>query len=135
MKRYGKIKPLLSDHKWIRETDWLRLMVDAARARGLRVGAEVSHFPIPKALIRENPQWQMRTIDGRSWSQTRFCPNNPVAREYVIALFGDLAANYAVIVSALTVANARRESWKPYRIPTPASAWILRKSLQSILRL
>ncbi len=94
MKRYGKIKPLLSDHEWIRRTDWLRLMVDAARTRGLRVGAEVSHFPIPKALIRANPDWQMKTIDGRCWSETRFCANNPVARKYVIALFGDLAANY-----------------------------------------
>ena len=94
MRRYGKIKPLLSDHKWIRDTDWLRLMVDAARARDLRVGAEVSHFPLPKELIRENPDWQLKTIGGQSWSSTRFCPNNPVAREYVIALFGDLAANY-----------------------------------------
>ena len=94
MKRYGKIKPLLSDHKWIRDTDWLQLMVDSARARGLRVGAEVSHYPIPKGLIRKNPDWQMKKIDGESWNESRFCANNPVAREYLIALFGDLAANY-----------------------------------------
>jgi hypothetical protein len=94
MKRYGKIKPLLSDHKWIRDTDWLQLMVDSARARGLQVGAEVSHFPIPKRLIRKNPDWQMKKIDGESWSWARFCANNPVVREYLIALFGDLAANY-----------------------------------------
>ncbi len=94
MKRYGIIKPLLSDHKWIRDTDWLQLMVDSARARGLGVGAEVSHFPIPKGLIRENPDWQMKKIDGESWSASRFCANNPVVREYLIALFGDLAANY-----------------------------------------
>lgn len=94
MKRYGKIKPLLSDHKWIRDTDWLRLMVDSARARGLSTGAEVSHFPIPKGLIAKNPDWQMKKIDGQSWSASRFCANNPHAREYLIALFGDLAANY-----------------------------------------
>ena len=94
MKRYGTIKPLLSDHEWIREKDWLRLMVDAARARGLRVGAEVSHYPIPKKLIRENRDWQMKTIDGKSWSEIRFCPNHPDVRAYLIALFSDLAANY-----------------------------------------
>ena len=94
MKRYGKIKPLLSDHKWIRDTDWLQLMVDSVRARGLRVGAEVSHYPIPKGLIRKNPDWQMKKIDGESWNGSRFCANNPVARKYLIALFGDLAANY-----------------------------------------
>ena len=94
LKRYGKIKPLLSDHQWIRETDWLRLMVDAARARGLRVGAEVSHFPISKGLLRKTPDWQMKTINGTSWNQSRFCPNHPDVRAYLIALFGDLAANY-----------------------------------------
>ncbi len=94
LKRYGKIKPLLSDHRWIREKDWLRIMVKAARARRLRVGAEVSHFPIPKKLIRANPDWQQKKINGQSWSKIRFCPNNPDIREYLIALFGDLAANY-----------------------------------------
>ena len=96
MKRYGTIKPLLSDYDWIRNTDWLRLVVDACRARGLGVGAEVSHFPIPKELIRAHPDWQQKTIEGESWSDIRFCPNNPDTREYIIALFGDIAANYDV---------------------------------------
>jgi len=94
MDRYGTVKPLLSDVDWIRETDWLQLMVDACRARGLAVGAEVSHYPIPKSLIKSHPDWQQRKIDGSSWSRSRFCPNNPEVREYVVALFGDLAANY-----------------------------------------
>ena len=94
MDRYGEVKPLLSDVDWIRETDWLQLMVDACRARGLAVGAEVSHYPIPKSLIKSHPDWQQRKIDGSSWSTSRFCPNNPVVREFVVALFGDLAANY-----------------------------------------
>jgi len=91
---YGTVKPLLSDVDWIRETDWLQLMVDACWARGLAVGAEVSHYPIPKSLIKSHPDWQQRKIDGSSWSTSRFCPNNPEVREYVVALFGDLAANY-----------------------------------------
>jgi len=92
--RYGTVKPLLSDVDWIRETDWLQLMVDACRARNLTVGAEVSHYPIPKSIIESHPDWQQRKIDGSSWSTTRFCPNNPDVREYIVALFGDLAANY-----------------------------------------
>ncbi len=94
--RYGKIKPLLSDYEWIRETDWLQLVIDSCRARGLSVGAEVSHFPIPRALVRENEDWQQKKIDGEPWNTSRFCPNNPDVREYVIALFGDIAANYDV---------------------------------------
>jgi len=94
MDRYGKMKPLLSDVDWIRETDWLQVMVDACRARNMAVGAEVSHFPIPKSVIKSRPDWQQKKIDGTSWSDIRFCPNNPEVREYVVALFGDLAANY-----------------------------------------
>jgi hypothetical protein len=94
--RYGKIKPLLSDHAWISETDWLQLMIDSCRARGLSVGAEISHFPIPKQLVRENPDLQQKKIDGEAWSSSRFCPNNPDVREYIIALYGDIASNYDV---------------------------------------
>lgn len=93
MARYGKIKPLLSDHEDIRKTDWLKVMVDAARARGMTTGAEVSHFPIPKALIRAHPDWQLKTINGEGYA-SRFCPNNPDVRAYLLALFSDLAANY-----------------------------------------
>ena len=94
--RYGKIKPLLSDHAWISETDWLQLMIDSCRARGLSVGAEISHFPIPKQLVRENPDLQQKKINGEAWSSSRFCPNNPDVREYIIALYGDIASNYDV---------------------------------------
>lgn len=92
--RYGKIKPLLSDHAWISEIDWLQLMIDSCRARDLSVGAEISHFPIPKQLVRENPDWQQKKIDGEAWNSSRFCPNNPDIREYIIALYGDIATNY-----------------------------------------
>ena len=94
--RYGTIKPLLSDHQWIRETDWLQLVVDSCRGRGISVGAEVSHLPVPKQLVRENPDYQQKTIDGETWNAARFCPNNPDVREYLIALYGDIAANYDV---------------------------------------
>ncbi len=96
MERYGTIRPLLSDYEWIRDTDWLRLVIDSCRARGMRVGAEVSHFPIPKSLVRAHPDWQQKTIDGKTWNPNRFCPNHPDTREYLIALFGDIAANYDV---------------------------------------
>lgn len=92
--RYGEIKPLLSDVDWIRETDWLQVMVDACRKRNMAVGAEVSHYPIPMSQIKSRPDWQQRKLDGSSWSTTRFCPNHPEVRQYVVALFGDLAANY-----------------------------------------
>jgi hypothetical protein len=92
--RYGDVKPLLSDVDWIREKDWLKLMVEACRERGIAAGAEVSHFPIPQSMVKRHPDWQQRKIDGSVWRDNRFCPNNPDVRAYVVALFGDLAANY-----------------------------------------
>ena len=69
-------------------------MVEACRKRGMAAGAEVSHFPIPQSLIKSHPEWQQKKLNGKSWKDIRICPNNPEVREYVVALFGDLAANY-----------------------------------------
>ncbi len=94
MSRYGKIKPTLSAYDWIRETDWLAETIEQCRRRGLGVGVEISHFPLPQRLVRQHPDWQLKKIDGESWNPSRFCPNNPDVREYLLALFGDLAARY-----------------------------------------
>jgi hypothetical protein len=95
MKRYGKIKPTLSEHDWIRKTDWLKLAVEACRRHGLGVGAEISHYPIPKSLIVKNPNWQQRDIHGKP-NRSRFCPHHPDVRRHVLALFGDIAGHYDI---------------------------------------
>ena len=92
--RYGKIKPIVSDHKWINETDWLQLTIDECRKRGMKVGTEVSHYPIPKEMLKANPDWLQKDINGDSPVKNQFCPNNPDVREYLLALYSDLAANY-----------------------------------------
>src|SRR3984885_1571280 len=46
MKLYGRIKPQLSSFDWLNQTDWLDVLVKAARKRGLRTGAEISHTAI-----------------------------------------------------------------------------------------
>jgi hypothetical protein len=48
---------------------------------------------LPKAWLRENPEWTQKDSQGRPII-TRFCPNNPDVREYVLALYSDLAGNY-----------------------------------------
>ena len=95
MKRYGRIKPTLSEHDWIRKTDWLKVTVEACRKRGLGVGVEISHYPIPKSLLKKNPDWQQRDLHGKP-DPTRFCPHHPDVRQHVLALFGDIAANYDI---------------------------------------
>lgn len=91
---YGKIKPMPSDSVWLRETDWLKLLVDSAHARGLKAGVEISHTPIPASILKKNPAYQQQDINGNL--KGGICPNNPDVREYLLALFSDLAKNYDV---------------------------------------
>ncbi len=91
---YGRIRPAASRHDWLRSTDWLQVVVEAARARGLRVGAEISHTPIPAAVLKDNPDYQQRDINDVP--KGRLCPNHPDVREYLLALFGDVAAHYDI---------------------------------------
>jgi hypothetical protein len=94
MDLYGRVKPILSDSSWIREKDWLRIVVDSAHARGLKAGAEVSHTYIPLETLNSNPDLQQRDINNKALS--RPCTNNPDVREYLLALYGDIAKNYKV---------------------------------------
>jgi hypothetical protein len=91
---YGRIKPLQSDTTWLRSTDWLKLVVDSAHARGLKAGAEISHTPIPASILKSNPEYQQHDIDGKL--KGGICPNNPDVLEYLVAVFSDIAKNYNV---------------------------------------
>lgn len=101
MKRYGRIKPRLSEHDWLNQTDWLKVMVEAARKRGLKTGVELSHTAVDlqraatefKDCVQRDINGDPRIIYGGSFP---VCPNSPDARQYVLNLFSDLAANYDV---------------------------------------
>jgi hypothetical protein len=92
MSLYGRIKPVLSGFSWLSETNWLKIVIDSAHARGLKAGAEVSHTYLPVEYLRSNPELQQRDINNKALD--RPCTNNPDVREYLLALFGDLSKNY-----------------------------------------
>ncbi|MDR1402575.1 MAG: hypothetical protein LBJ60_02580 [Tannerellaceae bacterium] len=94
MSMYGKIKPLQSDYNWLSDTNWLDVVIKAARARGMRVGAEVSHTYLPQSLLDRNPQWRQINLDGTPNKNP--CINNPDVQEYLIALYSDLSRNYDI---------------------------------------
>ncbi len=94
MELYGRIKPMFSDTAWLRETDWLKIMLDKAHARGLRAGCEVSHTYIPLEYLKANPDLQQQDINGNTTG--RPCTNNPDVMAYLLALYGDISANYDV---------------------------------------
>ena len=99
MQRYGRIKPLLSDYDWLREADWMKVLIEAARKRGLKTGVELSHtvLDLDRAkgefidCVQRDIHGQPRAVYGRSYP---ICPNSPDARQYVLNLFTDLAAHY-----------------------------------------
>ncbi|MHC4176966.1 MAG: glycoside hydrolase family 10 protein [Planctomycetota bacterium] len=99
---YGRIKPDRSTNAWLRDTDYLRTVVDACRKRGIKVGVEVSHTVISTARLKspELADVIQRDITGKPARVFRGryvpCLNNPDFQEYIVALFGDLAKNYDV---------------------------------------
>ena len=95
---YGRIKPQLSDNAWLRETDWLRVTVEAARKRGLKTGVEISHTPLSKDFLLSPASADLvqRDISGKpAGGRTPMgCLNNPDVEAYLLALYKDLAKNY-----------------------------------------
>jgi hypothetical protein len=99
VKRYGRIKPRLSDYDRLNQTDWLRVLVEAARKRGLKTGVELSHTVLDAErakkdfadCVQQDIHGQPQVVWGRGYP---VCLNNPDARRYVLALFSDLTANY-----------------------------------------
>jgi len=102
---YGTIKPLQSDYTWLSDTNWLNVVIKAARARGMRVGAEVSHTYLPQSLMDLNPQWRQINLDGTPASNP--CVNHPEVQEYLIALYADLSRNYDIdyIMTCMLIFN------------------------------
>jgi hypothetical protein len=101
LKRYKRIKPELSANDWLNETDWLKVLVSAARKRGLKTGAELSHtlMSLEKGeeeyadCVQRDIHGVPRKVAGRAFP---LCPNSVDAQEYTLALFSDLTANYDV---------------------------------------
>jgi hypothetical protein len=94
--RDSKIKPLTSDRDELKKTDWLGLLVSAARKAGWKTGAEISHTVLDKERAAEQyVSVVQRDIRGTPLGQL-ICPNNPDGSAYLIALFTDVVRNYDV---------------------------------------
>lgn len=91
---YGKIRPLKSRHEFLNNTDYLKILLDKAHARGYRAGVEVSHNYLPKDILKEHPEFKQRDIYDRIIDTA--CVNHPDVREYLVNLYADLASNYDV---------------------------------------
>jgi hypothetical protein len=102
-KRYGRVQPRLSDFAWLNQTDWLRVLVDAARKRGLKAGVELSHALLDRQrMAGELSELAQRNIHGEITKEGAIkwlrppCPNHPDTIDYVVGLTSDPVANHGV---------------------------------------
>ncbi|MGH2461953.1 MAG: hypothetical protein ACRDIY_24110 [Chloroflexota bacterium] len=93
---HSRIKPRRSDNAELRETDWLQVLIDGSRRRGMTVGAELSHTWVDKERTRsELTDCVQRDIHGNPFDQ-QICFNHPDVRAYGIALYVDLASRHDI---------------------------------------
>lgn len=96
MYRDLRIKPLTSERDFLKGKDWLDILIQAARRRGMKTGAEISHTVIDyERAENELIDVIQEDIFGNKFGQLP-CWNNPHAREYLVALFCDLVKNYDI---------------------------------------
>ncbi len=94
--RDSRITPRLSDNPELQGTDWLQVLIDASRRRGMTTGAELSHTWLDKErAATEFADVVQRDIHGRPFDQ-QVCFNHPDVRAYGIALYTDLVRNYDI---------------------------------------
>jgi hypothetical protein len=116
----GRIKPITSDRDFLKDTDWLQVLIDGARARGMRTGCEVSHTVIDAEFARrELPDVLQRDIDGNivgafeavEAQRALPCLNHPEVQTYLAGLFSDLATNYDIdyVQTCLVMFGAGRD--------------------------
>lgn len=91
---YGRLKPVLSEHTFLNQTNWLKVFIAESRKRNLKTGVEISHYIIPKKILMkpENSDICQRDLHGNPVYIV--CPNHPEGRKYILSLFDDLAKNY-----------------------------------------
>jgi hypothetical protein len=101
-KMYKRLKPELSVHDWLNNTDWLNVLITAARKRDLKTGAELSHTLISKEggegpyadCIQRDIHGTPKSFGSRGTHP--LCPNSVDAQEYTLALYSDLIKNHDV---------------------------------------
>ncbi|MDP6381029.1 MAG: hypothetical protein QF662_06760, partial [Phycisphaerae bacterium] len=90
----SSIKPRTSERDLLKDTDWMSVLIKAARKRGMKTGVELSHT----FLDRERAEGELADCIQQDIYGTRFgqfiCVNNPEARRYATSLFVELVSRY-----------------------------------------
>jgi hypothetical protein len=93
------LKPSFAQDDFLKNTDWLDILIKEARSRNMRAGVEISHTIYDtKKAVRERPDIMQRNVNGEiiGGFLGMLCSNHPDVREYLCSLFGDTVKNHAV---------------------------------------
>jgi hypothetical protein len=117
-RRFGRITPELSDRAFLRDHDWLEVLMGEATRRNIRKGLEISHTLVgAERALAEFPDCVQRDINGEPLAGLHvdgalpFCFNNPDVSEYIVALFSDVVERYNV--------DYVQSCMIPYPMPVP----------------
>lgn len=91
-----KLKPQGTERAFLKGTDWLNVLTECARRRGLKAGIEISHtFYDTNKAMQEFPDVLQKDIHGQAIAQ-HFCCNHADVREYMRALFAQTVKEHDV---------------------------------------
>ncbi len=108
MYKDSRIKPATSQRDFLKDTDWVKVLVDAAKKHDMKVGIAISHTPMNTDRgLKEFQDSIQRDVYGNllparvvgqknSFHAQQLCWNSPDARIYIQSLFRDIATHYEV---------------------------------------
>ncbi|MCI8623717.1 MAG: hypothetical protein HFG26_08655 [Provencibacterium sp.] len=94
-----RLKPRFSQQEFLAGTDWLDVLTQEARRRGMKAGIELSHTIFDTDIARsEFPDTLQVNVEGEPINavQGMLCPNHPDVHEYQRAMFYDTVKNHDV---------------------------------------
>ena len=130
-----KLKPRYSEREFLKGKDWLDVLIKEGRARGTKVGIELSHTIFDTDIARKDfPETMQRNVHGEILGGL-LCSNHPDVHEYQRAMFYDVVKNHDVdlIQTCLLTFSQGNAVWGPWFYDTWMN--INRANLGSILGL
>jgi hypothetical protein len=94
-----RLKPRYSEREFLKDRDWLDILVKEGRSRRTKVGIELSHTIFDTDIARnEHPEILQRDVLGNLINDTQglLCSNHPDVHEYQRAMFYDAVKNHDV---------------------------------------
>ncbi|MDR2931917.1 MAG: hypothetical protein LBV27_02305 [Oscillospiraceae bacterium] len=102
MYKGSRLKPLRAERDFLRDTDWLQVLTDALRKRGMRTGASITHTPLDAhRALTQFPELIQQDVFGNHpvfhyFGDQQLCWNNNEAREYSFNIAADIVKHYDI---------------------------------------